>query len=234
MDRKISYFCQMISKAPPFIDIHTHQSGDGYPTYGIHPWRLQPNLSLLETFLKEDKIVAIGETGLDRLHKDTFDLQLEFFEQHILLSEQYHKPLIIHNVKATADLLRLYKKHQPKQSWIIHGFNGNTTEVQQLTSNGIFLSVGESIFYPNRKITTSIQSIPLDYLFLETDTSPKTIQQIYEKASELLNLPIGTLKEKIFANFARLNLNLWKTGNNAPGCSSATMALICLDEAMCS
>ena len=115
MDRKISYFCQMISKAPPFIDIHTHQSGDGYPTYGIHPWRLQPNLSLLETFLKEDKIVAIGETGLDRLHKDTFALQLNFFEQHILLSEQYHKPLIIHNVKATADLLRLYKKHQPKQ-----------------------------------------------------------------------------------------------------------------------
>ena len=216
----------MISKAPPFIDIHTHQSGDGYPTYGIHPWRLQPNLSLLETFLKEDKIVAIGETGLDRLHKDTFDLQLKFFEQHILLSEQYHKPLIIHNVKATADLLRLYKKHQPKQSWIIHGFNGNTTEVQQLTSNGIFLSVGESIFYPNRKITTSIQSIPLDYLFLETDTSPKTIQQIYEKASELLNLPVGTLKEKIFANFARLNLNLWKTGNNAPGCSSATIAIV--------
>lgn len=226
MDRKISYFCQMISKAPPFIDIHTHQSSDGYPTYGIHPWRLQSHLSLLETLLKEDKIVAIGETGLDRLHKDTFALQLNFFEQHILLSEQYQKPLIIHNVKATADILRLYKKHQPKQSWIIHGFNGNTTEVRQLTSNGIFLSVGESIFYPNRKITTSILSIPLEYLFLETDTSEKTIQQIYGKTSELLNLPIDTLKEIVFANFERLNLNLLKTGNNDPDCLSETIAIV--------
>lgn len=216
----------MISKVPPFIDIHTHQSGDGYPTYGIHPWRLQSNLSLLETLLKEDKIVAIGETGLDRLHKDTFALQLNFFEQHILLSEQYQKPLIIHNVKATADILRLYKKHQPKQSWIIHGFNGNTTEVRQLTSNGIFLSVGESIFYPNRKITTSILSIPLEYLFLETDTSEKTIQQIYGKTSELLNLPIDTLKEIVFANFERLNLNLLKTGNNDLDCLSETIAIV--------
>lgn len=216
----------MISKAPPFIDIHTHQSSDGYPTYGIHPWRLQSHLSLLETLLKEDKIVAIGETGLDRLHKDTFALQLNFFEQHILLSEQYQKPLIIHNVKATADILRLYKKHQPKQSWIIHGFNGNTTEVRQLTSNGIFLSVGESIFYPNRKITTSILSIPLEYLFLETDTSEKTIQQIYGKTSELLNLPIDTLKEIVFANFERLNLNLLKTGNNDPDCLSETIAIV--------
>lgn len=227
-DRKNSYFCQMIRKEIPFVDIHTHRSGEGYDTYGVHPWKVSPqtDLSLLESLLKENRIVAIGETGLDRLHSATFDLQLKFFEQHILLSEQYQKPLIIHNVKATADLLRLFKKHQPKQSWIIHGFNGNTTEVQQLTSNGIFLSVGESIFYPNRKITTSIRSIPLDYLFLETDTSEKTIQQIYGKAAELLNLPIDTLKEIIFANFERLNLNLLKTGNNDPGCLSEPIAIV--------
>lgn len=224
----------MNRKEVPFIDIHTHRPGEGYFTYGIHPWRLQPKLSLLETLIKEDKIVAIGETGLDRLHKDTYDLQFEYFEKHIQLSEQYQKPLIIHNVKATADILRLHKKHQPRQVWIIHGFNGNAEEIRQLTERGIYLSVGESIFYPNRKITKTIISLPLEYLFLETDTSEKTIQQVYEQASELLNLPLDFLKEQIFANFARLKLNVWKTGNNVPGCSSATMALICLDEAMCS
>ena len=243
----------MIRKEAPFIDIHTHQSGEGYFTYGIHPWSFDgmslpssqsvsplglqgalTNLTLLEKYLQENKIVAIGETGLDRLHKDTYDLQIEFFEKHILLSEQYQKPLIIHNVKATADILRLHKKHQPRQVWIIHGFNGNTEESRQLTERGLYLSVGESIFYPNRKITKTLSSLPLEYLFLETDTSEKTIQQVYAKASELLNLPLDALKEQIFANFARLNLNLWKTGNNAPGCSSVTMALICLDGAMCS
>lgn len=178
-------------------------------------------------------LAAIGETGLDRLHPDTYDLQMEVFEQHILLSEQYQKPLIIHNVKATADILKLHKKHRPKQAWIIHGFNGSVEEARQLTDQKCYLSVGESIFYPNRKITKSISSIPLDYLFLETDTSEKTIQQIYEKAAELLNLPIDQLKEQIFANFARLKLTPWKTGNNAPDCSSETMALINWDEVMC-
>ena len=220
-----------------------------YSTYGIHPWTFdgtslrgpraqrggtkQSNLTLLEKYLQENKIVAIGETGLDRLHKDTYDLQTEYFEKHILLSEQYQKPLIIHNVKATADILKLHKKHQPRQAWIIHGFNGTIEEAHQLTERGIFLSVGESIFYPNRKITKTLLSLPLEYLFLETDTSEKTIQQVYGKASELLNLPLNVLKEQIFANFARLKIDVWKTGNNVPGCSSATMALICLDEAMC-
>ena len=231
----------MNTKDIPFIDIHTHRDDPGWiasakglaMTYGIHPWKVPSNLTRLESLLKENKIVAIGETGIDRLHKDTIPLQIELFEKHILLSEQYRKPLIIHNVKATADILRLHKKHQPKQAWIIHGFNGTATEARQFTDKGIFLSVGESIFYENRKIHESITSIPLDYLFLETDTSEKTIQAIYEKAAELLNLSLEELKKRIFANFARLNLDVWNNGMTEHDCSSATMALRNFDEAMC-
>ena len=210
-------------------------------SYGVHPWSFdditseakQSKLTLLETLLKDNRIAAIGETGLDRAHRETFELQQEFFERHILLSEQYQKPLIIHNVRATADILRFFKKHHPMQTWIIHGFNGTVAEVHQLTEKGICLSVGDSICYQNRKITYTIKSIPLEYLFLETDTSERSIQEIYEKVSELLDLPLEQLKEQIFDNFARLNLTSWKTGNNAPDCSSATMALVNLDEAMC-
>jgi TatD DNase family protein len=233
---KISYFCHMNTKDIPFIDIHTHRQCEGGMTYGIHPWTLDAfhnEFIKLETLLKENRIVAIGETGIDRAHKDTIPLQLEVFEKHILLSEQYQKPLIIHNVRGTADILRLHKKYQPKQAWIIHGFNGTATEARQLTDRGIYLSVGESLFYENRKIHESITSIPLDCLFFETDTSEKTIQEIYTKAAELLNLSLDQLKEQIFANFARLNLDIWNNGMTEPGCSSATMALINLKTAMC-
>ena len=209
-------------------------------TFGVHPWWLddpgyQPaqDLFRLETLLKENKIAAIGETGIDRLHKATLPLQIEVFEKHILLSEQYQKPLIIHNVRGTDEILRLHKKHQPKQTWIIHGFNGNVAEAQLFIEKGIFLSVGESLFYENRKVTKAISSIPLDHLFLETDTSEKTIQEIYEKAAERLNLPLEVLKERIFANFARLNLDVWNSGMTEHGCLSATMALKSLDGAMC-
>ena len=237
---KIRYFCHMITKDIPFIDIHTHRHCELAMTFGVHPWWLdnpdyQPaqDLFRLETLLKENKIAAIGETGIDRLHKETIDLQIEVFEQHIRLSEQYQKPLIIHNVKGTADILLLHKKYQPRQAWIIHGFNGNESEIHLLINKGIFLSVGESIFYENRKIAKSISSIPLDHLFLETDMSEKTIQEIYEKVAKRLNLPLDVLKERIFANFARLNLDVWNNGMTEPDCSSAIVALRNLDKAMC-
>ena len=220
----------------PFIDIHTHNAhvDCGLYSYGIHPWNLgtPPNLTLLETLLKENKIVAIGECGIDRNHKETIGLQLDVFERQVLLSEQYQKPLIIHNVKASADILQIHKKHQPRQAWIIHGFNGTEQEAKQLTDRGLCLSVGESILYPNRKINQSILSIPLNQLFLETDVSDRSIHEIYEKTAAFLNLPLDVLKERIFANFARLNLTRWKTGKTELDCSSETMALRNCDEAM--
>lgn len=183
--------------------------------------------------MKENRLAAIGETGIDRLHKDTLSLQLEIFERHILLSEKYQKPLIIHNVKATADILKLHKKYQPQQTWILHGFNGTIQEATALTDSGICLSVGESLLYPNRKINKSISSIPLDYLFFETDVSHEPIQEIYEKAATLLNMSMATLKKRIFSNFARLKLTTWKTGTTGPDCSSGTMALRNCDRATC-
>ena len=225
-----------------FIDIHTHQTATtcSVPlfSYGIHPWWLRHDhdpakyLEFLETLLQEHRIAAIGETGIDHLDKDTIPLQLKVFEKHILLSEQYQKPLIIHNVKATADLLLLHKKHRPRQTWILHGFNGSEEEARQLTQREICLSVGESLYYQNRKINKTIKSIPLDYLFLETDMSEHSIQDIYAKASERLNLPKEVLKTRLFANFARLNITRWKTGETEHDCSSETMALINLERAM--
>lgn len=229
----------MVQKEVPFIDIHTHHPGEGDLTYGIHPWSFdRPGmtdmvthamLTRLENLLRENNIVAIGETGLDRLHEETFDLQQVFFEKHILLSEQYRKPLIIHNVKASAEIIQIHKHYQPRQPWIIHGFNGTVVEARQFTDRDIYLSVGESLFYPNRKITKSITSLSLDHLFLETDTSEKTIVEIYERATGLLNMPLESLKTQFFINFA----TLWKkTGNNVPDCSSATMVWRNLTEAM--
>ena len=224
----------------PFVDIHSHFTPSVSLSYGIHPWWFDEEgfdfpkeLQRLEQLLRENKLAAIGETGIDKLHPQTLPQQSDSFEKHILLSETFQKPLIIHNVKGNDILMRLHKKHQPRQAWIIHGFNGNETEVRQLTSRGMYLSVGAALLYKNRKITTSIKSIPLDYLFFETDTAEIGIEELYQQAATILNLPLATLKERIFANFARLNLATWKPGTNAPGCSSGTMALRNCERVTC-
>ena len=225
----------------PFIDIHRHREREtawGY-SYGVHPWWLdekdydpEQDLRRLKEMLDQDKLAAIGETGIDSLHEAPLALQAEVFEKHILLSEQYRKPLIIHNVKGNDTVLRLHRTLHPRQAWILHGFNGTAEEAVQLTGKGLYLSVGTALLFKNRKIIQSIKSIPLEYLFFETDTAECGVEAVYDQASSILQIPIGRLKEIIFTNFARLNLDTWKTGKNEPDCSSETRALIDLGRAM--
>ena len=182
---------------------------EGLFSYGIHPWDLDDEkfdavnaMRILEEKLRHSNAVALGEAGLDRLHKTSFDRQMEFFEKQIVLSEKFSKPFIIHNVKCNNEMIALRKKHKPKQAWVLHGFNGTDQDVCQLAKNGFCFSVGEALLHEDRKIRKSIMKIPIDRLFFETDTADIDVAEIYQTAASLLEIPINALREKIFANFA--------------------------------
>ena len=214
----------------PFVDIHTHKvkvydnliqivnldleqpcPEQGYYSYGIHPWALdnadfqmEETFSLLKERLQSPNVLALGEAGLDKMHKDSFEKQIELFEQQIELSEALQKPMILHDVKSHNEILALRKKHKAKQPWILHGFNGTEQDIQQLTGQELYLSVGESLLHSERRIYNSFKHIDLDKLFLETDMAEVGIETIYEAAAELLNIDIAALQRRLFANFARL------------------------------
>ena len=212
----------------PFVDIHTHNAKTdndliqivnldlnqscpehGFFSYGIHPWALdkadsqvEEALFLLEERLQSPNALALGEAGLDKMHKDSFEQQIAVFERQIDLSEAMQKPMILHNVKSHNEILALHKKHKAKQPWILHGFNGTEQDIQQLTGQGLYLSVGESLLHPERKIAKSLKNIPLEMLFLETDMAEVSIETVYEMAACLLEIELSELKTKIFSNFA--------------------------------
>ena len=222
----------------PFVDIHTHTAKtaddliqivnldleqpcpeQGYYCYGIHPWvldnadfQLEEAFSLLEERLQSPNVLALGEAGLDKMHKDTFERQIAVFERQIDLSEVMQKPMILHDVKSHNKILALRKKHKAKQPWILHGFNGTEQDIRQLTGQGLYLSVGESLLHSERKIYNSFKYIDLDYLFLETDMAEVGIETIYEAAAKILDIDIAVLKRQIFINFAAL----WNTGKTEP------------------
>ena len=213
-----------------FIDIHTHKikSCDnliqivnldlnqscpehGCFSYGIHPWVLdnadfqaKKALQTLEEKLKLPQVIALGEAGLDKIHKASFERQVAVFERQIDLSELLQKPMILHDVRSHNEIIALRKKRKAKQPWIVHGFSGTEQDVRQLIGQGIYLSVGESLLHPERKIYKSFKFINLDYLFLETDMAEIEIESIYEAAAKRLETDIVTLQKKIFANFARI------------------------------
>lgn len=213
-----------------FIDIHTHiiKSCDnliqivnldlnrpcperGYFSYGIHPWTLEKaefqaekTLQTLEEKLKLPQVLALGEAGLDKMHKGTFERQIELFERQIELSEALQKPMILHDVRSHNEIIALRKKHKAQQPWIVHGFSGTEQDIKQLIGQGIYLSVGESLLYPERKIYKTLKFIDLDYLFLETDMAEIGIEKVYEAAAKLLEMDLSALQTRIFANFARI------------------------------
>ena len=220
----------------PFVDLHTHTErgkdnliqvvnldlnqpcpNQGYYSYGIHPWALdnaefqaEKALQTFEEKLKLPQAIALGEAGLDKMHKASFERQIELFERQIELSEALQKPMILHDVKSHNEIIALRKKYKAKQPWIVHGFNGTEQDIKQLIGQGMYLSVGESLLHPKRKIHKSFKFIDLDYLFLETDMAEIGVEKIYKTATDLLEMEMSTLQTRIFANFARLfRLQTW-------------------------
>ena len=224
----------------PFINIHTHtlKSGDnliqivnlnleapypeqGHYSCGIHPWALDKAdfqideaLNKLKENLQQPQVVALGEAGLDKFHAD-FERQIKVFERQIVLSENLKKPMILHDVKSHNEIIALHKKHKAKQPWILHGFNGTEQDIKQLTGQGLYLSVGESLLHPERRICKSLKNIPLDLLFLETDMAETRIQTIYESAAKLLDIDLVVLQRHLFTNFARVFYLSQNLQNNA-------------------
>ena len=213
-----------------FIDIHTHKikscdnliqivnldlnrlcPEQGFYSYGIHPWILddadfqeEKALQTLGENLKLSQVIALGEAGLDKMHKASFEKQIVLFERQIELSETIQKPMILHDVRSHNEIIALRKKHKARQPWILHGFSGTEQDIKQLIGQRIYLSEGESLLHPERKIHKSLKFIDLDYLFLETDMAEIGIEVVYEAAANLLEMDLSVLQTRIFTNFARL------------------------------
>lgn len=121
---------------------------------GIHPWDTAENqdfealLSEIEKRAEEEKIVAIGECGLDKVRGADMDTQETLFRRQLEMAERHRLPVIIHCVRAYDRLLHLHKLLRPTVPWIIHGFRGNPTLAAQLTRAGIHLSAPAPSPYP--------------------------------------------------------------------------------------
>ena len=170
-----------------------------YASVGIHPWALtEENADIqwkaLCESIKDKRIVAIGECGLDKLKGPSMELQTAVFKQEAALAEDSSLPLIIHCVKAFNELIQLKKEISPRQSWIIHGFRGKLPLALDCIRHGFYLSIG-SHFQEN-----TLKTIPLDRLFIETDESEESIGSIYQRVAETKGISQQELLEAINKN----------------------------------
>lgn len=229
---KLTYIIILFRNMPSFIrimvryiNIHTHKQGTEavqivnanlfqdlshirYASIGIHPWEIN-KIEIDEAYLWvsnnicNKKVLAIGECGIDRSISVPVETQIEIFEKQIEISEKNNKPVILHCVRAYSDIMHLRKKHNPKQTWIIHGFTGNGKIGEALIKLGCYLSFGRDLLKSD-KVQGVFKNIPLEYMFLETDDSEIKIKEVYEKATSLLNIGMDEFKDNIFGNFNKV------------------------------
>ena len=174
---------------------------------GMHPWFINskpaPKMPLLTHWAQEQNCLFIGEAGLDKVCTIDFAAQMKAFESQIFLAEDLQKPLIIHCVKAYAEVMALKKTHQPSMPWIIHGFNKNKQTAAQLIDSGFYLSLGAGFF--NRKEAKETAWLIWPHkLLLETDNDEASIDTIYLKACNLLNTDLLDLQAQMAGNLNTL------------------------------
>jgi len=207
-----------------YIDIHTHrkqgnenvfslqnispedfiQLSDNEKNYfsvGIHPWYIdatvEEKINTLKQIASNPAILAIGETGLDKVCEVDFDLQKKVFTAQISLAKTVKKPLIIHCVKAYNEIQQLLKETQTNIPVLFHGFRGKPQLAKELTNASFYLSFG------NLFNEESLKATPFDRIFLETDDKEVEIEQVYKRVAEVKGVVVDELIETVNENFER-------------------------------
>lgn len=178
------------------------------------------HLRWIEEQCVSDKVVAIGETGLDyHWDKSPHNVQKELFRKQINLAKRVKKPLVIHNREATADVLTILKEEQAAEiGGVMHCFSGSLETAKKCLDMNFYISLGGPVTFKNAKEVQKVaQNIPLNRLLIETDcpylapepcrgkrNEPANVKYIASKVALLRDISLPELEMAILKNTNRL------------------------------
>ena len=191
-----------------------------YGALGIHPETVDDysldDIEFIKNNLSNEKIVAIGEIGLDYHYtKENKDEQIKLLEMQLSLAEEYNLPVIIHSRDATEDSINTLKKFNCRGT--IHSFSGSLETAKIYIKMGYLLGVNGVITFKNCNIKDVIKEVGLDNIVLETDSpyltpvpyrgmqnNPSHILDIAKFVSELYNISLEELSYRTNENIKRM------------------------------
>ena len=123
-----------------------------------------------------DKVVAIGECGLDydRLEFCPQDLQMKYFRRQVQLAVELRMPLFLHNRNTGGDFLEVMRAYRDRMreagvGGVVHSFDGSMEEMKALTGElGLFIGVNGCSMKTEENVEV-VRAIPMEYLLVETD-----------------------------------------------------------------
>lgn len=146
------------------------------PMIGIHPCHITPNFTQqlypVEAWLAKGKFIAVGEIGID-LYRSTALLQEqeEVFSIQLQLAKHYQLPVVIHARNSFKQVVQLLEKIQDGNlQGVIHCFTGTPAEAARYLALGFFLGVGGMLTLDKGNLASTIATIDLCHILLETDS----------------------------------------------------------------
>ena len=184
-----------------YKDFQSIEIGRFY-SIGIHPWYFdedfESQIENLISYANHVSVLAIGEAGLDKICKTDFELQQIIFSKQIQLANELRKPLIIHCVKAWAEVFSLLEKGKVNVPVIFHGFNKSKSLAHEIVEQGYYLSFGKAL--KKESIKEVVREIAINRFFLETDDADVKIEEIYKLAANALSIDLNSLSLQIQKN----------------------------------
>lgn len=190
---------------------------------GLHPMADEADefsVEYLTELASDQKVVAIGETGLDYYyHKDDPQWQQERFRAHIQVANELDKPLIVHTRDAGDDTLKILQQENAEHcGGVIHCFTETQAFADQVMDLGFMISISGIVTFRNADALRDVaKSLPDDRLLIETDSpylapipyrgkqnQPAYVLHVAETLAEIRNTTVEHIAEISRNNFYRL------------------------------
>ena len=197
-----------------------------YGTFGIHPhesakYKQVDSKFILNIKNKHNKIIGIGETGLDFYYNySEKEIQKKSFIEHISAASQLNIPIIVHSRNAEVDTYEILKSESKNSNLkvLIHCFTGSRDFAKKLIDLNFYISVsGVITFKKSNELADTVSSIPMENLLVETDSpylaplpyrgkdnEPSYIIHTVEKLSQIKKLPNESIVINTTNNFMKL------------------------------
>ena len=208
------------------IDLIVKKYSNVYGTFGIHPHETKKNKKINSKDIcnykkKNDKIIGIGETGLDYYYDySDRDVQKKSFVEHIHAASELKIPLIVHSRNAENDIFDILKNEKKNSNLnvLIHCFTGTKSFAKKLIDIDCYISISGIITFKNSTLLSeAVSYIPLEKLLVETDSpylapiplrgksnEPSYIIHTLEKLALIKKIPTLEIEKNTTNNFFKL------------------------------
>lgn len=194
-----------------------------FVSVGVHPNEHEgkdPSIDELVELAADDRVVAIGETGLDYFRSEgDLEWQRDRFRRHIAAAKQSKKPLIIHSREAKSDTLKvLREEHAEEIGGVMHCFAEDWEMAEQSIELGFYISFSGIVTFKSATVLQDVaRRVPLDRMLVETDSpwlapvpyrgktnQPAYVKHVAEFIAELRDESIETITQATTENFFNL------------------------------